>query len=1036
MNDTPLPGSAVLHAVFKEFQELFKSAFPGQRDFSECLRGLVQDDRGLSVAQVSRWLGDERLKKDVRITAILNEPASAKAVAAKCNLPTEIFAAETIARVKEIVERHLADGSAPRTPNAGCWVVTREPAPSRQPSLCETEQRLVSRLSAETLRVRTNLLITEAPFDCGISFLWHLTAAGTLVPAYAEAVYFLRPTIHPTEDAREPVQDFDAAMSWLAMKLHLAHTASGGSIFTKLIESRAVAILLSVSGALGGRAEAMAQTALKIPKKPKIPTAVIISSVLKDRRRKSRLSNANELSIKEEEVNTDLPERYPFFREQWQHYCDLRHAYKPDEGGSRLKRARWHYAFLRERPVYPINIRLRAFFASDLSNFSYFDSTAGFRRLCNMPQAELPIEMTMFRDDVAGHVSIWDAGRREPPLRPLKWCSTAIYWLTEESAAHLGDGYTFKDLPNAKEREIVLPEELSKKKGSPVPEVKPDNFHRAARALPAIIIYPPDPNSPNVFHYVAGIGIKAIVQDHWMRTDPLARSYAHYRIARRLYESRHVREALSKEFPFAPHWGRSGLFFLSECIRHLMRACAPILKAKPPHDLLKRGDKFPDPPTRSMMGVDPFEVLSFCFGQVYWRELDGNSTEMNGRKLSQRHGLYHLSAELLQLMSENEELGKPHWALDPRLHGRYYACAAFAQLELGDLRNALMLFERRYDHVKATEPGTVTELMAALDVAGAKIELHELGGLADEIKNIEARLAKFEPKKDASGSVEQVGLHCRILKGQIAYARDDFENAERLLKDIPYENVGDDKLSIEASHYLVATLGAKAELPSHQKEAAELMDHALQIASRQLWQYASEGEQHVALGFRISMAHLFRNMGKLSIAETWMDSVYIDILRYGCSERTYLSFLREAGRIVRATGRPARAYAFYLKPAAIRAVSRGHMRAARVAFEEARRALEDVKAAIDKAGAEWGRLLTGELREAKEFSEEADTDAHDFVPADPLFSFDLLWGIGWEERLSSKEAVTAEHAEFSAEFERLQREGGRDAMGHSQNSTT
>jgi hypothetical protein len=109
--------------------------------------------------------------------------------------------------------------------------------------------------------------------------------------------------------------------------------------------------------------------------------------------------------------------------------------------------------------------------------------------------------------------------------------------------------------------------------------------------------------------------------------------------------------------------------------------------------------------------------------------------------------------------------------------------------------------------------------------------------------------------------------------------------------------------------YRVATLSAKADLlsrstaavPGDRETIEALRDLALQIASKSLWQYASEGEQHVALGFRISIAHLFRNMGKLPLAETWMDSVYIDILRYGCSERTYLSFLREAGRIVRAS---------------------------------------------------------------------------------------------------------------------------------------
>src|ERR1700679_2608733 len=65
---------------------------------------------------------------------------------------------------------------------------------------------------------------------------------------------------------------------------------------------------------------------------------------------------------------------------------------------------------------------------------------------------------------------------------------------------------------------------------------------------------------------------------------------------------------------------------------------------------------------------------------------------------------------------------------------------------------------------------------------------------------------------------------------------------------------------------------------------------------------------------------------------------------------------------------------------------------------------------------DWPKRLAEELKETEEFSEEADTDAHDFVPADPLFSFDLLWISGWEVRLADVTAVAAELRLFSEEF--------------------
>ncbi|WP_076866159.1 hypothetical protein [Bradyrhizobium mercantei] len=1027
MNDLPLPRSTVLHAILTAFEPHLSKVFPSQKELGDFLKKLTKTKAGLSPAMVSRWLFASQPIEDAAITEILDDENYANAVVDACNIPRSVFDAATLAQAKSIVASHFSEGVVAPLSHGGCWFVDRHSLPEKLPDFCSTEESIITDLSAAAGKVRKHVLVNEAPFDAGISFLWYLTAVHKLIPERAEAVFLLRPEIRVSESAKIS-QSFEAAIAWLATKLGLSPKSDVRTIVEKIIASRTIVVFLSFSGPFDGLAQAIVSYALVATKRKDDPPAVIVSIPQHGKQSPMKLP-LKESSIDVDDLNiVDMRERYPFFRSIWQQYCVLRKTYRPDEGGSRLKRARWHYSFVGgERLVYPINIRLRAFFASDLTNFSYFDPTAGFDRLCNMRDQPLPVEIEMYHDDIQRWVQIWDATKKSPPLRPLKWCSTAIYWLTQDAVKDLGTKFPFVDLADADERGIELLPNLPLKP-SPTPEVDPDTFREAAKALPAILWYEPEREQlrAKTDHYVAAIGIKAIVQDHWLRTDPAARSHAHFTIAERLYDKQHKKDALGEEFPFTPHWGRSGIFFLAECIRHLMRAIAPVVKAKPSRQISWKEGEFVSPPSRSMLGCDPYEVLSFCFGQVYWKEIDGNSDEIDARKLSQRHGLYHLSAELLQLMSNNEVLGEPHWALDRKLHGKYYASAAFAQFELGNLKGAEELFEKRLAYVRETDVGSLAELTAELDLIAVKIELQQLDGLEEKIEDIDERV-KANPIDGSSLAAEQVSLHCTTLRGQIRYARKEFDAAVDMLKK-PHDEMKDDRLSIEASHYLVASKGAKAEelsrkldrTPGEEKEIVDLRDEALMVASRKLWHYASEGEQHVALGFRISSAHLFRNMGKYRLAETWMNSVYIDILRYGCSERTYLSFLREAGRIVRATERPARAYAVYLKPAAIRAASRGHVRAARVAFEEAIKALFEARTAIERLGPDWEAQLAIELQEPKELSEEADAEIHDFVPADPLFSFDLLGRDQWSVRLLTTEALEKEREAFTEEFSRLQ----------------
>ncbi len=91
------------------------------------------------------------------------------------------------------------------------------------------------------------------------------------------------------------------------------------------------------------------------------------------------------------------------------------------------------------------------------------------------------------------------------------------------------------------------------------------------------------------------------------------------------------------------------------------------------------------------------------------------------------------------------------------------------------------------------------------------------------------------------------------------------------------------------------------------------------MCMREMLHAQSNGLHHQAMGFRIAIARWYRRANRLDTAEVILDAVHLDLLRYGCSERTFLSFLNEAGRVLGGRGDPIRAYATYLKPCLVRA---------------------------------------------------------------------------------------------------------------------
>lgn len=148
----------------------------------------------------------------------------------------------------------------------------------------------------------------------------------------------------------------------------------------------------------------------------------------------------------------------------------------------------------------------------------------------------------------------------------------------------------------------------------------------------------------------------------------------------------------------------------------------------------------------------------------------------------------------------------------------------------------------------------------------------------------------------------------------------------------------------------------------------------------------------------------------LSAAEATLDQVLVDILQFGCSERSYLAFMLEAGRVVsQSPQRVARAYAAYLRPCLDRAVSLGYLRTARSALVHAERCLRTLMVHLSSEPGDSASSVRDML---------VDENRIDFVSRrpdiDPRYGFGAAQVEAWLPRLRTLEAVAAELAEISA----------------------
>ncbi|SMD01136.1 hypothetical protein [Primorskyibacter flagellatus] len=672
--------------------------------------------------------------------------------------------------------------------------------------------------------------------------------------------------------------------------------------------------------------------------------------------------------------------RFPLFHDLFEFFRGLRGNTRPEEGGSRIKRGRWHYEAIADaegRESWPGMIRLRAYFASNFRNFAYFDPMRGFEKLCDA-DVEIPLSIEMAQDDVIAYLRRASSKAQLSEVRSLRLCSTAKHWLTADALNVLRQPFFPKGEAGVRLPELTLEafQRIVDQKHCPIGVV---NRLREGTSQFS--------EQDEVF--TLSLGVKAVVQAEWLESDPFDRAVAHWRIAERLWKLQDDKELLPREFPYIPHWGRSRIFILGECIRHLMATIDAVSSDPGQVSAIFDQNFFPAPPTSVLGGCDPNEVINFCYARIFQREINANrgfapgrTAYQTGRALAKRHGAFEYAAELLQLVGDGRNFGKPNRYLQSEFVGSYRRECAFACLDIGELQRANDIFGELCDLNEKDGTLGIRSVEDQLNLALVATELDDIERAIELVDLAKSRFDRLR-KENKYSSSDFSSLRRRIAARQahIATVTRKSPDAISLSREALSNDTDPSRWDAELVQNYIRALGNVEE---HRPEA---LKECLAAAFRS----SGAGFQHEALGYRVLLGRIFRLRNEISIAEQVLDDAQHNILAYGCSERAYLELLYEAGRTLCSMSddfKLVRAYSSYLRPCLVRARSRRYGRFVYLAERYSSFALKEMKEKIENSTPEaWSKVIEMALSDEIKHASKEKLGDEGFFEVDPLFGY-------------------------------------------------
>jgi tetratricopeptide (TPR) repeat protein len=885
------------------------------------------------------------------------------------------------------------------SPPSSCLILPQGDI-GKELALSSGETRFAKKMAAFCLDGSYNILCLSDPPRIGSSLLAYAVATVHLHPDVVTSTYMIFPHAWQVESYLNPVasdgddaEPFMNGLQQLAGHLGFQARPSAAELLVALLKSKSTLFVLLAhhvpdegSSYIGSLLDEACRAKFIRPMGTPVPIVLIgqpqgpwITSTSSKAR---SMTDARDLLPFGTLGGKSARERDEFYKLHWKRYRAKRGNESLDEPDSgRLKHARLYYGSKSQSPILPGTLRMLAFVASNDENKSYFDPTSGWDRLAGSSLIDLPIEIQLHLAEVVGQArSIGEKDKRSTTLRAIRWCSTAVYWLTEDAVEDIGSRLK--------------------------PKTNLESFRNAIQRVDEFVEVLPQ-NEGESLNYRMDIALRAVVQTRWVRLDALGRATVHHQIAWRLLQLSHSKETLKLEYPFRPHWGRSRMHFLAECLRHLIRSCDEAPRCDQEYEYRDQ-DAWVEFPRSPAEGGDwrsnyPIEAVNYCFGQIFWQQLNGNATvgTVHNRKLSRQHGAYQLTTELLQLMSGGGQLGEPHWALHSAHRLRYLREVGYAQLDLGELHAAKGTFEKLIScwRKDGGEPSDGVDFrLDLMIVVAAMNELVAARRIWKEAYEAFEALPSLGVSNSSTRRTRQ-GVSTRLAARQahLMYLEGNWDGSLQACLIIEHDNPS--AIARDVAHTYIATLGALGGI--------DRLNKATTICVRNLFKYTSSGLHHEALGFRVALGHAFRKLGMLDVAEVTLDQVSSDVSLYGCSERTYIAMLLEAGRIVLAQGRYARAYAAYLRPCYERARFLGYVRHAETAKTAARESLQKlIGVHMDSPIEKQQLLLDLEGRDADKKHGYASSEA------DPIDAFDNFLPQDWLHRLETLESIRSELAQL------------------------
>lgn len=952
----------------------------GRRTFSTYLSKWLRE--GLQEPQVSG-----KIKERFARQSFKTDLATAIAI------PPEALEATTLAEFISILD---AAGIRPDKDHLPPPLVASSVTAAEAPAdlvLCAEERTALNYVANQIVQAKSTITEWIAPFQSGASFVVDQLCHSDIISQFYASVFHIY--FDPCEtDGRSELRE-------LMRHLDLNPDSKGAEskLVTALVEKRCLVVLHGAS-----------YTTTKFVGN-KSPILQFIRTV---RQKRAFANQAILLLLSASQVATSNPEqqalaasdllrvesghRFAFFRVELNRFLSLRgNEGQLHDADARLKQARWHYDQVEDVEIWPASIRLRAFFASNMANESYFDPTQGFERLAGSIDLErCPDIRSLVREAVTYfNVLRKEAGDKDRPgPRFLTWCTTTLYWLTDEAIKYI----------QSKGKEKIQTLKVDQCHGFAA-EVLYDSLVRFNRS------------EGDSMNYAMTLGVKAVIQDIWMQSGDDARynrATVHYYTAKRMFELRDGL-SLSQELPYVKGRADDDIFFLPEVIRHLMRACGakvsrsrkkliPLSTDFDDHDLKTFSVK--EPVRGKAQGCDPQDAWRFCYWVVFRKILNGR-----GRQLTRRFGAYQLKLEVLQLLCGDGDFNQAHTGMPPCDAPFFLNDLACALLDVGRADEAAVVFARLSKLADETDDHAThcKSLINEAMVAGVMGEFEKALDLAESAQSLIS-----EGKIDGKES-EKLAERLQSRRAHIAYLSGDNDLAIKLYRKLEREDLRPTIRRDRALPY-IRSLVARSENTTADRQSD--LSKAISVCISNMIRSTTVSNFHEVLGFEIAMAELFRCQGFQEPAESCLDQVYLDILNHGCSERTYLNFLIEAGEVLLGRENYARAYAAYLHPALMRLRTRPLAHERNRAKRLSLNILDMLEGQRRECSGDsaWSKYLVSALT-TPEFLEAAVSPQHSdegrsptvrIHGMNPHFSFDLIGVMEWSKRLETVDRVQKE----------------------------